>query len=315
MTPEEVETRVIVADRDGAARHSAADHAALASPSTRSPTSPRLRGRHRHLLGAPAGRPSASAACRRPAGRRRAAAWRRSPRRCREMFMFTIEGERAVARRSAHAARLDDPPAAAQPARRGRRQFAGRLRAQLRGGAGPRCDGGARASRWAICEARSRQQPQRRRGPAERRRGSRCWCAPTAPSARSSDVAQHRGRDRGLASVVRVGDVAEVRIGSADPLRRGDPGRRRRGRAGPGARPARRQCAARWSSGCAPGSHEIEPTLAARRARSSVFYDRGDLVERAVGTVTQGAGRGDRAGAWCCCCCSSATCARRWSWR
>ena len=105
-----------------------------------------------------------------------------------EMFMFTIEGD-AVAGREAHPARLGDPPAAAHHARRRRRQRAGRRwcapsrscptppRLAARGLTLSDLHGGARS-----------QQPQRRRRPPGRGRGSRCWCAPKAAIRTLDDV-------------------------------------------------------------------------------------------------------------------------------
>ena len=84
--------------------------------------------------------------------------------------------------------------------------------------------------------------------------------------------------------------------------------------AGPGARPARRQCAAAWSTACKRELAEIAPTLP-KGVTIEPFYDRGDLVERAVGTVAKALARSHRAGGAAAARCSSATCARRWSSR
>ena len=91
MTPEEVETRVIVPVGIRTARHSAADGAALRCEVCDRGRDDRLRGRHGHLLGAPAGgRALRQRAGDLPAGIEGGLAPIATP--LSDLFMFTIEG-------------------------------------------------------------------------------------------------------------------------------------------------------------------------------------------------------------------------------
>ena len=55
---------------------------------------------------------------------------------------------------------------------------------------------------------------------------------------------------------------------------------------------------------------ELQPSLP-QSVTINVFYDRGRLVDRAVGTVSARWAK-PSSWSWCCCCCFSATCAPRW---
>ena len=147
---------------------------------------PRFRRRHRHLLGAPAGR-------RAPRGRdgqpppAPPAASRRSPRRWARCSCSPSRAD--LAGRQAHPPRLDDPPGAAHRAGVADVNSPGRQGAQLRGD--------ARSGR----PGRPRPQPRTNSPPPSKpttattapgacREGEEvCWCAPKAPSATSTTCA------------------------------------------------------------------------------------------------------------------------------
>ena len=172
------------AGRAGNARHPAPAPAAFDVQIRADRHHHRFRGRHRHLLGAPAGRRTPGRRDGQPAARRhrRHGADHDAARR----NVHVHHRGRPAAGRKTRPARLGDPPAAAHHSRRCRRQQPGRRGAHLRGRAATAKPGRARAGAEGLAGGAGNQQPQRRRRPPERRRGSRCWCAPKGRFARST---------------------------------------------------------------------------------------------------------------------------------
>jgi biotin carboxyl carrier protein len=112
------------ADRTGDARHPAQQDPALGHQVCDRRCHHRLRGWHRHLLGAPAGeRAPGNVARDLPPGI--TGGWRRSPRRSARCSCSPSRAG-AVADGAAQSARLGDPAGAAHGAGRGRRECAGR---------------------------------------------------------------------------------------------------------------------------------------------------------------------------------------------
>ncbi len=171
MTPEEVEARITTPIELELLGHSVQARGALDVEVRDRRHHARFRGRHRHLLGAPAGRRAAGEHRARPAAGhlRGTGADHHAARR--DVHVHH-RGRPALARREAHAARLDHSAGAAHAPRSRRRQRARRLGTHLLGGARPR---GARRARRDAGGARAGargEQPQRRCGARARRRGN-----------------------------------------------------------------------------------------------------------------------------------------------
>ena len=134
------------------------------------------------------------------------------------------------------------------------------------------------------------QQQKRRRAAACATARKRCWCAPKAACDRSRIFARSSS-PRGT-GIVRVGDVAEVRYGALP--RNGVVVRNGEGEAVWGLVLGLRGADARTVvKGVKERLAELEPTLP-KGARFEIFYDRSELIGKAVWTVQKVLTRGDR---------------------
>jgi cobalt-zinc-cadmium resistance protein CzcA len=128
----------------------------------------------------------------------------------------------------------------------------------------------------AVLEANNRNDGAGRLSDGE----EACWCAPKAPST-LDDV-------RAIVLQARTASCASAtwpRCASApSPATARSPERRGEAVAGPGARPARRQCPSVVEGVKAGSPRSPRP---AAGVTIEAFYDRSNLVERAVGTVSK----------------------------
>ncbi len=130
------------ADRTRVARHPQPGDAAVDRQVRAVGHHGRLRRGHGYLLGPPAGRRATGRCLGEPAGRRRGR--HRTDDHAARRDVHVHGRWRPQPGRAANGARLDDSAGPAHGARRGGRQFPGRLCSQLRGHARPSADGRAR---------------------------------------------------------------------------------------------------------------------------------------------------------------------------
>jgi cobalt-zinc-cadmium resistance protein CzcA len=308
MTPEEVETRLAVP----------VEQELLGIPHQRLLRSTskyacrhhhRFRGRHRHLLGAPAGRraPGRAMGNLPPAFRRHGADHHAAGR-----DVHVHHRGRSVAGRKAQPARLGDPPATAHAARRGRRQRAGRRGAHLRGRAQPAKLAAARLGAEGLAAARWKPTTATTAPAAWPMARNRCWCAAEGSDPQTLDDARHRVcRPQRMATSCasamwpRCASAALTRYG-ASPGRQGEAvqglvlGLRGANAQQRGEGVSRRGWP-RSRRPCRKGV-TIEAFLRPQQSGRARRRHRGER-------------RCSKPSCWWCCCCSpsSATCARRWS--
>ena len=239
--------------------------------------------RHRHLLGAPAGRRAPRQHRRRPAARHHRRHGADHHAAGRDVHVHG-RGARHVAGRAAQPARLGDPSGAALGARRGRRQRARRQGAQLRGACPTRSGSPRSACRRRSSRRRSRPTTATTAPAASAKAAKCCWCAARARIRTLDDLrAVVVAHDRGGRPARRRGAGARRQH---HPLRRGDAGRQGRGGQGLvlGLAGANAQ---QVVEGVTRQARRDRPTACRAGVTLKVFYNRADLVTKAVGTVSK----------------------------